>query len=67
VPLAEWPPHYVLTLGPPIRPDHEVRNGPSIKRNARRWIDIDLLLTSPTIADALTATRARRSDAEPVG
>jgi hypothetical protein len=67
VPSVEWPPHYVLILGPPIRPHHEVRNGPSIKRNARRWIDIDLLLTSPTITDALKATRARRSDAEPVG
>jgi hypothetical protein len=63
VPSAESPPHYVLTLGPPICPDHEVRNGPSIKRNARRWIDIDLLLTSVTITDALKATRARRAGA----
>jgi hypothetical protein len=64
VPHTDWPPHYVLTLGPPIRPSHEVRNGSSVKRNARRWIDIDLLLTSPTITDALKATRERRSDAD---
>lgn len=65
VPTTGWPPHYVLTLGPPIRPSQEVRNGPSIKRNARRWIDIDLLLTSPTITDALNATRERRSEHQP--
>ena len=62
VPPTDWAPHYVLTLGPPIFPGHEVRNGPSIMRNARGWIDIDLLLTSPTITDALKATRVRRSD-----
>ena len=62
VPPAEGDPHYLLTLGPPIRPPTEIRNGPSIMRAMRTWIDIDLLLTSPTITDALKATRARRSD-----
>lgn len=62
VPPTGWDPHYVLTLGPPMRPANEVRNGPSIKRAMRTWIDIDLLLTSPTITDALKATRMRRSD-----
>lgn len=61
-PHAEGDPHYLLTLGPPIRPPTEIRNGPSIMRAMRTWIDIDLLLTSPTITDALKATRARRSD-----
>ena len=55
-------PHYVLRLGPPIRPDHEVRTGPSIVQANRVWCDIDLLLTSATITDALVATRARRSE-----
>lgn len=62
VPHTDWPPHYVLTLGPPIRANHDVPNGPAVKRNARRWVDIDLLLTAPTITDALRATRERRSD-----
>lgn len=62
VPRAEGDPHYLLTLGPPITPTAEVRNGPKIMRAMRTWIDIDLLLTSPTITDALKATRARRSD-----
>lgn len=62
VPATGWDPHYVLTLGPPIRPAAEVRNGPSIMRAMRTWIDIDLLLTSTTITEALKATRERRSD-----
>lgn len=62
VPATDWDPHYVLTLGPPIRPAAPVPNGPSIKRAMRTWIDIDVLLTSPTITDALKATRARRAD-----
>lgn len=64
VPPAEGDPHYLLTLGPPIRPPAEIRNGPSIMRAMRTWIDIDLLLTSPTITDALKATRQRRSDVD---
>lgn len=31
-------------------------------RAMRTWIGIDLLLTAPTITDALKAMRARRSD-----
>ena len=64
VPSAQWDPHYVLTLGPPIRPDHEVRTGPRIRRAARTWVDIDLLLTEPTISDALTKTQERTRDGE---
>lgn len=65
VPPTGWDPHYVVTLGPSIRPAHEVRNGPLVKRAMRTWIDIDLLLTRPTITDALRATRERRSDTGP--
>lgn len=61
-PPAQGDPHYLLALGPPIKPPTEIRNGPSIMRAMRTWIDIDLLLTSVTITDALKATRTRRSD-----
>ena len=61
VPPTGWDPHYVLTLGPPIRPASEMRNGPRILRSMRTWIDLDLLLTSATITEAHQATRARRS------
>lgn len=49
------------------RPATEVRNGPSIMRAMRTWEDIDLLLTSATITNALKATRNRRSGLEPSG
>jgi len=62
VPSAEWDPHFVLSLGPEIRPDREVPTGPKIVRSARVWVDIDLLLTAPTISDALALTKQRRAD-----
>jgi hypothetical protein len=62
VPPTDWDPPLLLTLGPPIRPRTEIRNGPSIMRAMRTWIDIDLLLTSATITEALKATRTRRSE-----
>lgn len=62
VPPTGWDPHYVLTLGPAMRPHHEVRNGPSVRRAARVWADIDLLLTAHTVTEAMKATRLRRAD-----
>ena len=56
----EWGPHFLLTLGPAIRPDHDMRTGPGIVRSARVWVDIDLLLTSATITEAANTSRARR-------
>jgi hypothetical protein len=50
---------FVFSLGPPITPAHEVRTGSRIFRSMRVWVDIDLLLTEPTISDALEKTRAR--------
>lgn len=61
VPSREWDPHYVLTLGPAIRPDHEVGLGPSVQQSARIWADIDLLLTSSTITEAWRLSRERRA------
>ena len=49
---SDWDPHFLLTLGPPIRPDHEVRTGPGIVGSARVSVDLDLLLTATTISEA---------------
>lgn len=59
VPSESWAPHYLLTLGPAIRPPHEVKNGPRITMSNRCWCMLDTLLTSPTISDALTETERR--------
>ena len=58
-PSQEWEPHFVLTLGPPIRPDHDVPTGKRILRSARVWVDIDLLLTASSITEALELTKQR--------
>ena len=61
-PDTEWgQPHFLLTLGPAIRPGHEVRTGNGIVRSARVWVDIDLLLTSRTITEAAESSRNRRA------
>ncbi len=53
-------PHFLYRLGPPIRPSREVRTGDGIYRAARVYAHIDLLLTAPTIADAMRLTQERR-------
>lgn len=61
-PDLDWEqPNFMLTLGPAIRPNHEVRTGPGIVRSGRVWVDIDLLLTSSTITEAAERSRARRA------
>jgi hypothetical protein len=60
VPSQEWEPHFLLTLGPPIRPDHQVPTGRRIQRSARVWVDIDLLLTASSISEAWELTKQRR-------
>jgi hypothetical protein len=57
-------PRYLITLGLPIRPAHEVRLGPRVNRSARVWCMLDALLTSSTISDALAITENRRRQAE---
>lgn len=59
VPSAVWPQHYLLTLGPPIRPARRVANGPRIHMSNRCWCMLDTLLTAETVSDALTETEAR--------
>lgn len=58
VPAAPIDPHYLYSLGPAIRPSHEVRTG-NIFRNGRVWAHLDLLLTAATIAEARDQTKAR--------
>lgn len=58
---SNWDPMFLMTLGPAIRPDHEVRTGNGIVRSARVWADIDLLLTATTITEAAELTRRRRA------
>jgi len=53
-------PHFLIELGPAMRPDHPVRTGPGIKRSRLVWADIDLLLTSNSITDAELNSRGRR-------
>jgi len=59
----DWGSHYLFTLGPPIRPGHEVRIGSRVQRSARVWCMLDTLLTCDTISDALTETETRRKAA----
>ena len=44
-------PHFLYTLGPPIRPTETVRTG-NIFRSGRVWAALDLLLTCETISAA---------------
>lgn len=60
VPSEAWGAHYLLHLGPAIRPSHEVKTGPRIVRSSRCWCMLDTLLTCPTISDALSETERRQ-------
>jgi len=55
----EWPPHFLYTLGPAIRPAKEVKNG-KVYPNGRLWSMLDLLLTSKTVREARDRTDVRR-------
>ena len=50
--------HFYLQLGPPIRPDKEVRNG-KIWPNGRVWCMIDTLLTCDTVEEARNLSQER--------
>lgn len=57
---AGWRDHpfIVYRLGPPIPLAHPLPSGTNY-RASRFWVALDLLLTAPTLKDALTATRER--------
>lgn len=52
IPDEEWEPHFIYTLGPAIKPSKIVKNGPGVRRAARVWAMLDLLLTSDTITES---------------
>jgi len=53
-----WGSYFLYHLGPPIRPNHEVRTG-RIYRNGRVWCMLDALLTSRSISKARDITKKR--------
>ena len=61
-------PHFMYTLGPPIKPTHRIpTNDPDKKktkiiRSARKWCFIDLLLTCDSIAEAACKTQDRKRE-----
>lgn len=56
--LAET--HFVYDLGPKIKPPKEIRTGKSIVMSNRVWAQIDTLLTSNTITEAMEISKARK-------
>lgn len=58
IPDGEWEPHFLYTLGPEMRPRHEVKNG-AIFPNGRYWCMLDLLLTASTVREARDLTKRR--------
>lgn len=54
--------HWVFSLGPVMKPMHEVRTG-NLYRAQRVWVALDLLLTCETIAEARDKTKLRLADA----
>ena len=58
----QWPLHYCVTLGPAIKPPHEVRNGPRIRMSNRVYCLLDTLLTNKTISEALSETETREQN-----
>lgn len=53
--------HFMYTLGPAIKPAHDVVTG-KVFRNGRVWAALDLLLTSKSVSEARDKTKARRRD-----
>lgn len=57
---ADWEfdrPHFLYWLGPAIRPSQPVAS--KMTRATRAWADIDLLLTCPSIREAVEASKNR--------
>jgi hypothetical protein len=61
-PAIEWDgPTFLVRLGPPMRPDHEVTTG-KLYGPAHHWADLDLLLTAATVREAVDQSLSRRGD-----
>jgi hypothetical protein len=60
-PRIEWAlPHFLLRLGPSIKPAHTVASG-GVFGSARHTADLDLLLTSASVKEAVDLTKQRQS------
>lgn len=55
-------PHFLYELGPAIIPPHKIPAGNRIRRSARAWAALDLLLTSSSLSEAASATKRRIAD-----
>lgn len=51
--------HFVYDLGPAIIPPKDIRTGDKIVRSNRVWAQLDTLLTSDTISEAMEISKAR--------
>lgn len=51
--------HFVYELGPAIIPPKDIRTGNKIVRSNRVWAQLDTLLTSDTITEAMEISKAR--------
>jgi hypothetical protein len=56
----EHDPCFLYYLGPPFRPDHDVRTGERILRATRVWCILDTLFTCKTISSARDLSEKRR-------
>jgi hypothetical protein len=52
-------PYIVYTLGPSLGPSTPLRSGANYQAS-RMWVAVDLLLTSPTLKDAVAGTKKRQ-------
>ncbi len=52
-------PHFLYSLGPAMRPHHHVPAGPKVRQSTRVWAALDLLLTAPTITEAMLESKKR--------
>jgi hypothetical protein len=58
-PQERWDiPHFLLHLGPPIKPDHTAATG-GLFGSGRHIADLDLLLSCSTVKEAVDRTKAR--------
>ncbi len=53
--------HFVYELGPAIIPPKDIRTGDKIVRSNRVWAQLDTLLTSDTISEAMEISKARNT------
>lgn len=53
--------HFVYELGPAIIPSKDIRTGDKIVMSSRVWAQLDTLLTSNTITEAMEISKARNT------